>query len=174
MLGSHFAGAKHAEQYLILMQTKALLSASEEGNVGSLHHAHSLREPGSSVVCTEVSSLTHQSCSSCLLVFRNPMEAAREQEPVLGGWTRDLKLQQLDLGQKHQSEKPNSPKELLRPYMVAVTGRMFVFHLLQGTAQPAVVSHLKAVLGLLFRTDSEERVPLGESLRDFPQFGGFP
>lgn len=167
MLGNHFTGVKYAEQYLILMQTKVLLSASEEGNVVSSHHAHSLKDPGSSVVCSETLSLTHQSCSSCLLVFRNLTEAAREQEPTLGGWTRELKLQQLDLGQKHQGKKLNSPKELLRPY-VAVTGRMFVFHLRRGTAHPAVVSHFKAVLGLLFRTDSEERVPLSESLRDFP------
>ena len=85
MLGSHFTGVKHAEQYLILIQTKALLSASEGGNVVYSHHAHSLRVPGSSVVCTETSSLTRQSRSSCLLVFRNATKAAREQEPMLGG-----------------------------------------------------------------------------------------
>lgn len=65
----------------------------------------------------------------------------------------------MDLGQKHQDEKTNPPNELLRP-CVAVTSRMFVFHLLHGTAHPATVSHLKAVLGSLFRTDSEEMVPL--------------
>lgn len=58
--------------------------------------------------------------------------------------------------------------------LLAVMGRMFVFHLLQGTAHPPVLSHLKARLGLLFRTDSEERVPLSESSCDFPQFWGFP
>jgi len=150
-----------------------MLSGSEGGNVISSYHTHSLRVAGSPVVHTKTSSFTHQSCSNCLLMFRDATEAVKEQEPTLGEWTRELKLQQLDLGQKHQGKKLNSPKELLRPY-VAVMGRMFVFHLLQGKAHPATVSHLKAVLGPLFRTDSEERVPLSESLCDFPHFGGFP
>lgn len=141
------------------MQTKALLSMSEGCSVVSSHHAHSLGVSGSSVVCTETLSLTHQGSSSCSLVFGNATKATRQQEPVLGGWTRKLELQHLDLGQKHQGEKTNPPNELLRPY-VAVTSRMFVFHLLHGTAHPAAVSHPEAVLGLLFRTDSEEMVPL--------------
>lgn len=115
MLGSHFSGVRHAEQYLILIQTKALLSASEGGNVVSLHHTYPLRVPGSSVMCTETSFLTRQSCSSCLLVFRDATKATREQKPMLGGQTRKLKLQQLDLGQKHPDENLKAPKELLRP-----------------------------------------------------------
>lgn len=157
-MGSHFAVVKHAEQCLILIQTKALLSMSEGCSVVSSLHAHSLGVSGSSVVCTETLSLTHQGSSSCSLVLRNATKAARQQEPMLGGWTRKLELQHLDLGQKHQGEKGNPPNELLRPY-VAVTSRMFVFHLLLGTAHPATVSHLKAVLGISFRTDSEEMVP---------------
>lgn len=96
-----FSGVRDAEQYLILMQIKALLSASEGSSVSS-HHTHSLIDPRLSVVCTEAPSLTHWSRCSCLLVFRNPAETKREQEPMWGVQTRKLKLQQLDLGQQHK------------------------------------------------------------------------
>lgn len=132
---------------------------SEGCSAVSSRHARSLGVSGSSVVCAESLSLTHQGSSSRSLVFRNATKATGQQEPMLGGWARKLELQHLDLGQKHQGEKMNPPHELLRPY-VAVSSRMFVFHLLHGTAHPAAVSLLEAVLGLLFRTDSEEMVPL--------------
>lgn len=63
------------------------------------------------------------------------------------------------LARNTRVKETNPPNELLRR-SVAVTSRMFVFHLLHGTAHTAAVSHLTALLGLLFRTDSEETVPL--------------